>query len=196
MFADPCQMEADGLAYFELDEPVSEEERAFLSAMRRRTEGLIGLWGAREGSESGPVLVGIHMDAPGVALVTAGVRVRAGHLHGDRLDDQSYVFPVTPSSLVIDRDGSPDDLAAAAATWFETLLSRPIVHQEWVHEGQVYAQRWMFADTGEPLAQSYRRDWAPSGQPEHLIRDGHVYGRGWIQTSGLGQPDQETLVTR
>jgi hypothetical protein len=189
-------MEGDGVAYFDLDEPVSEEERAFLSALRRRTEGVIDLWGAREGLESGPILVGIHIDAPGVALVTAGVRVRAGHLHGDRLDQQSYVFPDTPSSLAIDHDGSPDDLAATAASWFETLIRRPIVHQKWVHEGRVYAQRWMFADTGEPLVQSFTREWAPSGQPEQLIREGHVYGQGWIQTSGLGQPDQENLVTR
>ena len=188
-------MEADDLAYFELDEPVTEEERAFLSAVRRRADGRIYLWGAREGwSESGPVLVGIHIDAPDVALITAGVRVHAGHLHGDRLDDQHYVFPDTPSSLVVDADGSPEELATAATTWFETLVRRPIVRQDWVHKGRIYAQRYVFADTGEPLSQMYRNDWAPSGQPEQLIRSGHVYGRGWIQTSGLGRPDQETQV--
>jgi hypothetical protein len=189
-------MEADDLAYFDVDEPVSEVERAFLSAIRRQTEGRMYLWCAREGwSEPGPLLVGLHIDAPEVALLTVGVRVNSDHLHGDRLDHQSYVFPDTPSSLAIDSDGSPDALAATAVTWFETLLGRPIVRQEWLHDGRVYAQRYVFADTGEPLVQSYRRDLAPMGQTEQLIRDGHVFGRGWIQTTGLGEPDQETLVT-
>jgi hypothetical protein len=188
-------MTVDDLAYFEIDGPASDEEHAFLSAIRHRTEGRIYLWGAREGwSESGRVLVGIHIDAPDVALITAGVRVHAGHLHGDRLDDQLYVFPDTPSSLVIDAEGSPKELAAVATTWFETLAQRPIVRHEWTHKGRIYAYCYVFADTGEPLVQMYRDDWAPPGQPEQLIRDGHVYGRGWIQTSGLGQPDQVTPI--
>jgi hypothetical protein len=187
-------MATDDLGYFEIDGPVSDEERAFLSAIRRHTQGRLDLWGRREGSASGPVLVGIHVDAPSVALITAGVRVQLGHLHGDRLDDQSYDFADPPSSLAIDVVGSPEELAAAATTWFGDLERRTIVRHEWVHKGRIYAHCYVFADTKEPLAQMYRRDWAPFGQAWRLRRGGHVFGRGWIQTSGLGRPDRVTPV--
>ncbi|KJY31646.1 hypothetical protein VR46_35260 [Streptomyces sp. NRRL S-444] len=58
------------------------------------------------------------------------------------------------------------------------------------HHGQVYASRYLFADTGEGLVQSYHQTLAPSEQAEALTRAGHVHGRGWIQTSGLGRPDR------
>ncbi|MEU7820700.1 hypothetical protein [Catellatospora sp. NPDC049133] len=59
---------------------------------------------------------------------------------------------------------------------------------EWLHDGVVYADRYLFADSGEGLTQCYARSLAPQGLTERLVAAGHVHGQGWIQTSGLGVP--------
>lgn len=183
------------LEYFDVEGPVSDEERVFLAALRGHIDPRVSPWCPREGgSESGALLVVLDIDAPNLVLLTVGVRLRAGSLHGDRLDLQSFVFPHAPSSLAVDASGPPDALAAVAAGWFDTLLHRPIVHQEWLHDRRVYAQRYVFADTGEPLVQSYDRRFAPPGQPEQLISEGHVHCAGWIQTSGLGPPNRQAQL--
>jgi hypothetical protein len=185
----------DDLDYFEVDGPVSEEEHVFLSALRGRIDGRIYPFSYREdSSEARGLLVGLDITADHLVLLTVGLRFRSGRLHGDRMDSQLYKFPERPSSLAIDSEGSPVDLATVAAAWFDALMRRPIVRHEWLHEGEVYANRYVFADTGEALVQMYRQDLAPPGQPEQLINDGHVFGRGWIQTSGLGTPDREIAV--
>jgi hypothetical protein len=185
----------DDLESFGVDGDVSDEERAYLSALKRSIDGRFHPWCVREHwSGSGALLVGLHIDAPEIALLTVGVRVSDGDLHGDRMDHQSYTFPVTPTDMAIDSTGSPVELAAATATWFDGLLRRPIVREEWVRRRRVYATRYVLADTGEPLSQSYNRDLAPRGQADQLIRDGHVFGKGWIQVSGLGPPDRVSQI--
>jgi hypothetical protein len=42
-------------------------------------------------------------------------------------------------------------MAHRAADWFSEILQRPIVRYEWLREGRVYAQRWLFADSGRSL---------------------------------------------
>ena len=184
----------DDLDYFEVDGPVSEEEHAFLSALRGWIDGRIYSFSHREDTREAGLLVGVDVAADHLVLLTVGVRFRSGRLHGDRVDSQLYGFPEQPSSLAIDSAGTPIDLATVAAAWFDALLRRPIVRHEWLHGGEVYANRYVFADTGETLVQMYRQDLAPPGQPEQLIKNGHVFGRGWIQTSGLGSPDREIAV--
>lgn len=65
---------------------------------------------------------------------------------------------------------------------------------EWLHRGRVYAECYLFADSGERLAQMYRSDWAPLSQEDRLVAEGFVHGKGWIQTRGLGEPDRIVRV--
>jgi hypothetical protein len=183
----------DDLEYFQLDESVSDGELAFLAALRQRVQGRIHPWAGHRLHE--PLFVGLDIDAPDVALLTVGVYFDGGRIRGDRVDIQTYELPDQPTSMAIDATGTPDDLAARTFDWFDAILRRPIVRYEWRHAGQVYANRYLFADTREPLSQLYRDDFAPPGQREQLIAAGHVRGQGWIQTDGLGAPDRVTPIS-
>lgn len=179
--------------WFDFDGPVTDGERAFLAALRQRVEGRLRPWCRREDPlhDGGALIVGIHVDdAPRVALLTAGVHLDDDRIRGDDLDDQHYGLPDRLTSLAIDVTGSPAGLAASVADWFDAILRRPIVRYEWLHTGRVYANRYLFADTGEGLAQMYNRLLAPPGQHEQLIAAGHFHGMGWIDTRGLGEPDR------
>jgi hypothetical protein len=178
--------------WFDFDGPLTDGERAFLHALRQRLEGRLYPWCRREDPlhDGGALIVGIHVDAPQMALLTAGVHLDGDRIRGDSLDHQDYGLPDCPTSLAIDVTGSPADLAASAADWFDAILRRPIVRHEWIHADRVYAHRYLFADTGEGLSQMYNRLLAPPGQHEQLIAAQHFQGRGWIDTRGLGQPDR------
>ena len=182
----------DDPGWFDFDGPLSEGERAFLAALRQRVEGRVYPWSRREDAlhDSGPLIVGIHVDAPEQALLTAGVHLDGDRIRGDSLDHQHYGLPDHPTSLALDATGSPADLAAAVADWFDAILRRPIVRYEWLHVGRVYASRYLFADTGEGLSQMYNRVLAPPRQHEQLIAARHFRGRGWIDTRGLGEPER------
>ena len=124
----------------------------------------------------------------GVALMDAGVHLLDNRVQGDRLDSQDFSLPERPSSWALAATGTPDELAEASAVWFRYVLERPIVLYVWIHDGYAYANRYDFADTGEPLCQGYDKRYAPAGQADELIAAGHVYGKGWIQTTGLPTP--------
>lgn len=182
----------DDAEWYEFDGQLTAEEREFLARLRRRTEGRLRPWCMREGppSDTGALIVGLHVDAPEVALITLGAHLEGDRIHGDGLDHQSYTLPGRPTSLALEATGPPADLAARIADWFDTVLLRPIVRYEWLHAGQVFASRYLFADTLEGLSQMYNEKLAPPGQREELIARGHSTGKGWIDTRGLGEPDR------
>jgi hypothetical protein len=182
----------DDAEWFDFDGPVSDGERAFLAALRQRVEGRIRPWCTRQDAylNSVALVVGIDVDAPGLALVTAGVHLDGDRIRGDRLHLEDLALPDHPTSLAIDVTGPPAHLAAAVAEWFAAILCRPIVRYEWLHAGRVYASRYLFADTGEGLSEMYNRPLAPPGQHQKLISAGQFHGRGWIDTRGLGEPDR------
>lgn len=124
----------------------------------------------------------------GVVLMDAGVHLLDNRVQGDRLDSQDFSLPERPSSWALAATGTYDELAEASAVWFHHVLERPIVLYVWIHDGYAYANRYDFADTGEPLCQGYDKRYAPAGQADELIAAGHVYGKGWIQTTGLPTP--------
>ncbi|MFD9100294.1 hypothetical protein ACFVZN_04395 [Streptomyces virginiae] len=190
-----------GNPWFEIDDPDDEfsfdaAELDFATALRDQA----GSWdvpyayswvGRPEDESSLLAFVGLSDEHRRVSLIDIGVHLVGGSsVRGDRLHNQLYFLPDQPTSLAMEAVGSPQELAARTATWFETLLRKPIVRHEWEHRGQVYATRYLFADTEEGLVQSYNQTLAPSGQAMGLIGAGHVRGRGWIQTSGLGRPDR------
>ncbi|MEU6273890.1 hypothetical protein ABZ871_16015 [Streptomyces populi] len=186
--------------WFEIDDPDDEfgfdaAELAFAKALRERA----GSWdvphayswvGRPEDDSSLLACVGLSDENNRISLIDLGVHLVGSTVRGDRLHNQLYFLPDRPTGLALEAAGSPQELAERTAAWFETLLRKPIVRHEWEHGGRVYASRYLFADTGEGLVQSYDRTLAPPGQAEALTEAGHVYGRGWIRTSGLGRPDR------
>jgi hypothetical protein len=181
----------DDPEWFDFDGQLTGDERAFLAALRQHTEGRLRPWCTRENPpDEGPLVVGLHVDAPKVALLTIGVHLDGDRIRGDRLDHQSNMLPDQPTSLALDVTGPPAELAAHTAGWFDSIVRRPIVRDEWLHSGRVYASRYLFAGTSEGLAEMYNRLIAPPGQPEQLIAAGYFRGKGWIDTRGLGEPDR------
>jgi hypothetical protein len=65
------------------------------------------------------------------SLMSIGVYFDGTELRGDELHNQSYELPDTPTPEAVVAVGSPDELAARAADWFESLLRRPRIRREW-----------------------------------------------------------------
>ena len=180
----------DDRAFFELDEDdvLSSEQSSFLNALRERLEDRLRPYCVD--MQPDRLLLVLDVDAPDVALVNVGLELRGNELRGDRIRVHDRTFPdrPTPDGFLV--KGPPRDLAARGAELLETIASRPMVRHEWLHRDRVYATCDVFADTGERLAQSYRSDLAPEGQEARLVGAGFVHGKGWVQTSGLGEPDR------
>jgi hypothetical protein len=52
--------------------------------------------------------------------------------------------------------------------WFGTLLRRPVVRHEWLRSSEVYAHRWLFADSGQPLCEGRIRT-GDLGPPDRIV---------------------------
>ncbi|MEU7378606.1 hypothetical protein AB0A91_01070 [Streptomyces sp. NPDC042207] len=76
-----------------------------------------------------------------------GTHVRAG-----KVCDQLFNLHETPEHGFFHASGTAEQLAEQCATWFETVLSRPVIRMEWLSLDSVYATGWIFADTAEALA--------------------------------------------
>jgi hypothetical protein len=194
----------------EVDDPsdITGQERAFASALSEATAAL-----ARPGEHVHDLLIpaayadhgqdtlvaglGISdwlAERPIIDLLDFGVHFSGRRVRGGRLHNQLYHLSGKTPSLSLDSRGGIDRLAGKTAAWFEAVLRRPVVLHAWMHEGRAYAGRYEFADTHETLAQAYTRSAAPHGQYERVIAEGHVHGRGWLQTAGLPAPDFYTPV--
>ncbi|TNM37294.1 hypothetical protein FHP29_15730 [Nocardioides albidus] len=183
----------DDLAFFDLEgETLTASQLAFLAALRSRLNDRLRPY-CGELTEDSLLLV-LDVDAPDTALVSVGLELRRGRLQGDRISVHDRSFPTSPTVDGFLMEGAPDELAATGAALLERFANRPIVRHEWLHRGKVYADCYLFEDSGERLSQMYRGDWAPRGQERRLITEGFVHGKGWVQTRGLGEPDRVVHV--
>jgi hypothetical protein len=105
----------------------------------------------------------------GVTLLTVGACLNLDHVVGDKLHNQLYTLPRTPSPLAFEDRGDPADLGDQTAVWLEALLARPITRDEWVRGDEVYAFRYVLTGVGP-------------------IVEGHV------RTKDLGSPDRIAAV--
>ncbi|GAA0350419.1 hypothetical protein NE235_26595 [Actinoallomurus spadix] len=193
-----------GNPWFEIDDPANEWGfDAVESAFAARLRELAGSWevayahswvGRPEDDASLLAVISLSDEPRGLSLVDIGVHVVGSTLRGDRLHNQLYFLPDRPTSLATEAAGSPAHLAEHAAQWFEAILRKPVVRYEWEHNGRVYAERYLFADSGEGLCQRYNDLLAPHGQKASLTAAGHVTPNGWVQTSGLGRPDRVVSI--
>ncbi|GAB3057186.1 hypothetical protein GCM10027053_18530 [Intrasporangium mesophilum] len=140
------------------------------------------------------LLLALGIEPAHLALANVGLELSGERLRGDRIDVHHQTFPPTPTREGFVLEGTPTDLAARGYELLERHARRPVVRHDWLHRRRVYATSYLFEDTGERLAQMYRRDWAPRGQEAKLVARGFVHGRGWIQTEGLGKPDRVVVV--
>ncbi|GHJ42989.1 hypothetical protein Cs7R123_03310 [Catellatospora sp. TT07R-123] len=110
------------------------------------------------------VVVQIEGCAWGASLVD-GTTLTCGELH-----NQLY-YPLPGDSAAFTVAGQPADLARDAAQWLEALLRRPVVRLQWLHRGQVYRERCMFADTGRLQWTMYNNTLAPMRSLLRRFRD-------------------------
>ncbi|MFJ4851282.1 hypothetical protein [Streptomyces sp. NPDC088733] len=159
-----------GTPWFMLDDPaddleLDDAELAFIVRLQELAQSWAvpyeHSWAERSEEESLLACVGLSDDERAMSLLQVGVHVTDGSMKGDRLHNQLHFLPDEPTDLAIEAVGTPDELAERAASWFETVLRRPVARCEWVHAGQVYATEWRFWDTGEPLVRGRDRRPAP-----------------------------------
>jgi hypothetical protein len=105
-------------------------------------------------------------------LLTVGVYLTDTDMRGDCLHDQLLTLPAEPTDLAVIQAGTSQQMAHCAAGWFLDILARPVVRYEWLREGEVYARRWLFADSGHPLAEGRVRT-GELGPPDRRI---HIRG--------------------
>jgi hypothetical protein len=192
--------------WFQLDEGCDEfspDEHAFITALQQATAqwdvGYAASWASRD-EEEHPCLIAVLTLSDSVknlSLGEFGVHYRDGRARGDRLHSCLHELPDEPTPFALDVSGVPEQVAAECAAWFETILRRPVLHQQWRHKdhGRLYAEAWKFADNGDVLIQSYDSAAAPRQQRRRLIRKGFVFGRGWIQVEGIKDtPSRERRV--
>ncbi|MFJ7776470.1 hypothetical protein [Streptomyces yangpuensis] len=141
--------------WFASNDPETElelgpEERLFTTVLRERATAwtappavswvakpeddslLVACVGLGDGPDGWPPLVGLHL---------TGSTVR-----GDLLNEHFYWLPEPRTGLALDATGTPRELAALAADWFERVLRMRVVRQEWHHRGRCYATRTLFSN--------------------------------------------------
>ncbi|MEW2582757.1 hypothetical protein [Streptomyces virginiae] len=158
--------------WFVSDDPETElelgpDERVFTAALRQRatawpvrTVPPAVSWVAKPEDDSLLVAcVGLG-DGPNGWPPLVGLRLTGSTLRGDHLD------------------GTPLELAALAADWFERVLRMRVVRQEWYHQGRRYADRYLFAGHADGLFGRYVDGLAPPqcrggagvpGRPDRVV---------------------------
>lgn len=185
--------ELDDHAFFELEgECLTSNQLSFLAELRRSLNDRLRPYCAE--LDAARLLLVLDVDAPAAALVSVGLELCGTKLRGDRISVHDRSFPPSPTADGFVVEGPPNELAARGSGLLQWFANRPIVRHEWLHRRRVYADCYLFEDSGERLAQTYRSDWAPQGQEQRLIAEGFVHGKGWIQTLGLGEPDRVVHV--
>ncbi|MER5419518.1 hypothetical protein [Streptosporangium roseum] len=126
----------------------------------------------------GKLLIYADLPAPGfnLSLLTVGAYLDGSTIYGDKLHNQLFTLPAEHTPLAFTGSGSPEELAMITGDWFETIWRRPVVRHEWLRSGQIYADRFLFADTGQGLSEG-RVHTVALGAPDHIV---HVRGESTL----------------
>ncbi|KOU15865.1 hypothetical protein ACR3S4_09280 [Streptomyces sp. CH8.1] len=196
--------------WFVSDDPETElelgpDERVFTAALRERASAwpvrtvppavswvakpeddslLVACVGLGDGPNGWPPLVGLHLTGSA--------------LRGDHLDEHFYWLPEPRTPLALDATGTPRELAALAADWFERVLRMRVVRQEWYHRGRRYADRCLFADHADGPFGRYVDGLAPPecrggagvpGRPDRVVVLREAQDRHPGPAARLGDPE-------
>lgn len=122
------------------------------------------------------LLVHVSLSDPERPLILGewAVHFHGTHVRAGKVCDQLLNLHETPGHGFFRASGTVEQLAERCATWFEAVLSRPVIRMEWLHQGSVYATNWAFADTAEGLVAGVDRTLAPASHTGwHLPRVRH-----------------------
>ena len=140
---------------FDLHECRSECEREFIDLLHSRAEA--GAWYADSWPRDDRIIITVDICDPERNGVLRMLRVDydGSTLTFGRDETCQLATDLDPSraGVIVMRDRSIADLAAAAADWLEREMSRPIVRHEWERPGFTRIL-WVLADTGEALVVS------------------------------------------
>ncbi|MFD7786171.1 hypothetical protein ACFV4Q_24245 [Streptomyces nojiriensis] len=166
-------LEQDGSQPGDLD--LTADELAFLKALRAHARSWTAPWSyssvARPEDESSLLL---HVDlSDNLILGQWAVHFYGTHVQAGLVCDQLFNLDEMPERGFFQATGTIEELAERCASWFESVLSRSVSREQWLHKGRVYATGWAFADTGEPLVGSVDNALAPTPHTEW-----HSFPRG------------------
>ncbi|MGW6980685.1 hypothetical protein ACWGE1_14750 [Streptomyces sp. NPDC054932] len=141
----------------EEDEPwdFSEDESVFVRALQTRAASWRVPWAynsVQRMEDDSALLVHVSpSDRQRTTLGVWAVHFHGTHVRAGQVVDQLFSLDRIPE---LQATGPAEELADVCATWFETLLDRPVSRTEWLHMGQENASTWSFADSGEVLVAS------------------------------------------
>jgi len=127
------------------------------------------------------------------SLLTLGARFDSGTLRADVVHNQLFFFPPTPTSLEIQKGGSPEELVSEFDEWLREIVSRDAFRDEWMHRGRVFASTSRLDGYGD-LIMMFNRLLAPRGLERRLLKKGSFQGKGWVKPRGIGTPDRSTKI--
>ncbi|GAA0967612.1 hypothetical protein GCM10009555_011600 [Acrocarpospora macrocephala] len=160
--------------WHEHDSLLSEGQRLVLARLELHPVGRgLDLWMESTADGLLPiVLVSLSPMDANLEILAAGIHVLDGRIQADRLHNQLFTLPDTPTSLGMEAAGPAEEVAARAVEWIAALVCRAVDRYEWVHQGVIYAERYVFSDTGENLCQMYNPRLPRLGSVKPLSRPG------------------------
>lgn len=143
------------------DDQYSEDERAFLAALRSRAisrnwrcdPGDTFSYNLREIGEHG-LEVGVSLDDPvsHTGLFAFGLVFDDGRIVGNRIDPMEPFGFEPLKAAAMEFVGPLPSLVERAGEWCEMLLDWPIERREWFdRRGDVIYREWVLSDLGEQL---------------------------------------------
>ncbi|MFF1614690.1 hypothetical protein ACFVYA_43600 [Amycolatopsis sp. NPDC058278] len=171
--------------WFDLDwnsDELRPDEQAFLAALQQASAQWdfenTASWAARDEYEHPCLIAVVTLSDPVKNVMRAefGVHYRDGRAQGDLLHSCLHELPDEPTPSGLDVTGSPEEVAAACAAWFEKTLRRPFVYQEWQREplGRRHAETRKPAGNGKAPVRFAESAATPR---RRLFREGFVFGR-------------------
>jgi hypothetical protein len=182
--------------WFQLDWDSDEprpDEHAFIAALQQTTAQwdveYAASWVRRDEDEHPCLIAVVTLSDPVENVMRAefGVHYRGGRAQGDLLHSCLHELPDEPTPSALDVTGSPEEVAAECAAWFEKILRTPFDYRQWQREphGRRPAENRKPAGNGNVPSHSAA---APRRQRGRLFRKGFVFGRRWFQAKGIEDP--------
>lgn len=152
--------------WFEGDEPRSDAEVVFLSAIREHADDWRAAGLAPACTATLAVMVPLHLQVNLPGIPSQAVNLQVGFWHDSPRG--TGVEGEWGDRYLLDTGGlssfehfapraQPRELAVVASRWLIQQLARPIELSEWLSSsGDVVGERWTLADSGEVLAQTGR----------------------------------------
>jgi hypothetical protein len=173
-------------------------EAVFLDRLRRLARSWpsagVSSLAMRDEDDERTLVAWAEIRADGHDLLTFGIRVDGVDARADKLHNQLFTLPRSPTTLALATGSLTPDGVNDVGAWFEGILRRRVERWEWWYDRGPYAVRYHLADTREGLSEAYAASRAPAGQRDRLVAAGSFRGQGWIRTAGIGPPDRVVSV--